>query len=410
MRLNGIENPIGYDTNSLSFSWIVEVTNSKFQKSARLIISTDPTCDINKKDQIIHDSGESSEISSIDYDPKLDSKTILKPRTRYYWKVFVTTNLDEKIESPISFFETSKLNEPWTAKWISTEKAGEETPPYVRKTFSIPDSKKVKEARIYSTGLGLYELYINGTKPTDEYFLPFNNNYKLWVQYQTFDVTNFIQPNNNTIGVMLGDGWARGRCCFTSSTGDLLTGYRGRNADYAAERYELLFEMHILYEDGTKDVINSDNTWKCHSSHIKMSTIYEGEYQDSNLHINDWNLFECDEKDWLECIEINEPLHDKLVPRFSLPVVVKERINPVKIIKTPNKEKIIDMGQNMAGWLEIKISAPKGTQIVIDHCEILQKGNFYDGNIGKGLEKFIYICDGTEKVIHPHFTYYGFRY
>lgn len=82
---------------------------------------------------------------------------------------------------------------------------------------------------------------------------------------------------------MLGDGWARGRCCFTSSTGNLLTGYRGGNADYAAERYELLFEMHILYEDGTKDVISSDNTWKCHSSHIKTSTIYEGEYQDSNL-------------------------------------------------------------------------------------------------------------------------------
>lgn len=96
---------------------------------------------------------------------------------------------------------------------------------------------------------------------------------------------------------MLGDGWARGRCCFTSSTGNLLTGYQGGNADYAAERYELLFEMHILYEDGTKDVISSDNTWKCYSSHIKTSTIYEGEYQDSNLYIKDWNLFECDEKD-----------------------------------------------------------------------------------------------------------------
>lgn len=108
MRLNGVNNPIGYDTSSLSFSWVVEGTQSKSQKSARLIISTDPTCDANKKDQLIHDSGESANINSIDYDPKFDTKSVLKPRTKYYWKVFVTTDLNEKIESPISFFETSK--------------------------------------------------------------------------------------------------------------------------------------------------------------------------------------------------------------------------------------------------------------------------------------------------------------
>lgn len=104
MRVNGIENPIGYDTSSLSFSWIVEGTEAKFQKSSRLIISTDPSCDFSKKDQLIHDSGESSEINSIDYDPQFDTSQILKPRTRYYWKVFVKTDLDEQIESAVSFF------------------------------------------------------------------------------------------------------------------------------------------------------------------------------------------------------------------------------------------------------------------------------------------------------------------
>ncbi|KAK8896617.1 hypothetical protein M9Y10_014528 [Tritrichomonas musculus] len=410
MLLNGIENPIGYDTNSLSFSWIVKGTKSKFQKSARVIISTDPSCDISKKDQLIHDSGESSEINSIDYDPQIDTKSTLKPRTRYYWKVIVTTDLDERIESPINFFETSKLNEPWTAKWISTEKVGKEDPPYVRKTFSIPDSKKVKEARIYSTGLGAYELYINGSKPTDEYFLPSNNNYKLWVQYQTFDVTQFVRPNINTIGVILGDGWARCRCCFGSSLADLKTKYRGMNVDCVIDRYEFLFELHLLYDDGTTEIINSDKTWKCHKSDILMSTIYEGEYQDSNFYINNWNSFDCDETDWFECIEIDEPLHQKLVPRFSLPIVIKKHIKPVKLIKTPKNELIIDMGQNMTGWLEMKIKASKGFEVVIEHCEILQEGNFYNGNIGNGLEQFRYISNGIESTVRPHFTYYGFRY
>lgn len=137
MRLNGIENPIGYDTSSLSFSWIVEGTESKFQKTARLIISTNPACDIDNKEQLIHDSGESSKINSIDYDPQIDTKQNLKPRTRYYWKVTVTTDLEEKIESPINFFETSKLYEPWIAKWISTQNVGKSVPPYIRKTFTI---------------------------------------------------------------------------------------------------------------------------------------------------------------------------------------------------------------------------------------------------------------------------------
>lgn len=157
MRLNGVKNPIGYDTNSLSFSWVVDGTKAKSQKTARVIISTDPACDISKKDQLIHDSGERSDINSVDYDPKIDTTTILKPRTKYYWKVILVTDLDEKIESPIDYFETSKLNEPWSAKWISTEKVGETTPPYVRKTFSIPKSKKVKSAHVYSTGFGLYD-------------------------------------------------------------------------------------------------------------------------------------------------------------------------------------------------------------------------------------------------------------
>lgn len=128
-----------------------------------------------------------------------------------------------------------------------------------------------------------------------------------------------------------------------------------------------------------------------------MSTNYESEYQNSLLHIPNWNLSECD--------EIEEELHDKLVPRFSLPVVVKEHVKPIKIIKTPKKEAVIDMGQNMVDWLEMKVRAPKDFEVVIEHCKILQKGNFYNGNIGPGIEQFRCISDDNEKVEHPHFTY-----
>lgn len=285
LRLNGIPNPIGYDLSSLSFSWVVEDTKATSQKLARVIISRDPNCDASKKDLLIHDSGEKADISSIDYNPNFDVKTVLKPRTRYYWKVYVETNLNEKIESPICFFETSKIDEPWTAKWISTEKVGKITPPYVRKTFNVP--KKVKEARAYITGFGLYELYINGKRPTEEYFTPFNTNYKLWFQYQTYDITKLMKENKNAIGVLIGDGWARGRVGYDMPSADFSrkTDYRGVPVDYATDKYELLCEIHILYEDGTTKVINTDNTWKCHKSNILMNDIYDGEIQDANLAI-----------------------------------------------------------------------------------------------------------------------------
>lgn len=203
MRLNGIENPIGYDTNSLSFSWIVEVTNSKFQKSARLIISTDPTCDFNKKDQLIHDSGESSEINSIDYDQKLDSKTILKPRTRYYWKVFVTTNLDEKIESSISFLKHLNLMSHGRQNGFLQKKLERKLLHMFVKRFQFQILRKLKKPEYIQQDLVFMSSTSTEPSQLTNTFYHFRNNYKLWVQYQTFDATNFIRPNNNTIGVML---------------------------------------------------------------------------------------------------------------------------------------------------------------------------------------------------------------
>lgn len=135
-----------------------------------------------------------------------------------------------------------------------------------------------------------------------------------------------MKQDKNAIGILIGDRWARGRVGFDMPSADFTrkTNYRGKPVDYATDRYELICELHILYDDGTTEVINSDKTLKCHKSHTLMNDIYDGEIQDANLYIKGWNELELDDKDWLECVEVIEPLHDKLQPRFSLPVVVKE--------------------------------------------------------------------------------------
>ena len=410
MRLNGIENPIGYDTSSLSFSWIVERTESKFQKTARVIISKSPLCNPNDKPQLIHDSGDRLDIKSIDYNPNFDVNLVLRPRTRYYWQVHITTDSNETIDSPISYFETSKLNEPWESKWISTENVGNDISPYLRKKIEISESKNVKEARVYCSGLGLYELYINGMKVSDEFFLPSNNNYDLWLQYQTFDVTRFLRPNSNTISVLLGEGWARGRNIFFGHSADFNERTRGKGLDLITNRFEFLFEMHLLYDDGSSEVIMSDKSWKCHKSHIVLNCIYDGEMQDGNFLIKDWNLNECDEKNWVECNEIEQRLHQKLVPRFSPPVRIMSYIKPKEIIHSPSGETIIDMGQNFAGWIRMKIKAPKDFNTIVEHGEVLKGGNFYRMNLGNALQRFQYVSSGDEEVeVQPHFTYFGFK-
>ena len=404
MHVNGVENPIGFDTNSLSLSWIVDGTNAKTMKSAHVVIAKDE-----EFKEIIHDSGDSPTISSIDYDPKLTNEN-LQPRTRYYWKVTVTVDDGSVIQSPTAFFETSKLNEEWKAKWISTEKIGKITPPYVRKTIEI--EKKVKKARVYVTGLGLYELYINGAKPTDEYLMPFNTNYKLWLQYQTFDVTAQLNEGKNAVGCILGDGWARGRIGFDMPSSDFTrkTNDRGTPVDFATDRYEFLLEMHVDYDDGSNEVFVTDRSWRCHKGFILCNNIYDGEIQDSNLMIKDWCSPTFDDSQWELCNEITEVLHEKLTPRYSLPIVVKRRLNPKAIIKTPAGETVIDMGQNMTGWLEVRIKAPKDFEVILEHGEILQDGNFFRENIRSALEQFRYISNGEEAVVRPFFTYYGFRY
>lgn len=173
---------------------------------------------------------------------------------------------------------------------------------------------------------------------------------------------------------------------------------------------KFLLELHLIYDDGTIEVINTDKTWKCHKSHILIDNIYDGEYQDMNLYIENWIIFECDENDWKNCNEIKGKHHEKLVPRFSVPVVIKERLKPQKILKTEKGETIIDIGQNMTGWIEIKNKASKDFKVIIEHGEILFEGNFYNENNRSALEQFCYISNGNETVVHPHFTYFGFRY
>lgn len=386
-KTNHMVNPMGFGMETPVVSWIVEDTDSKKQVGARVICAEDP-----QMKQVLYDSERQEDLSSLGTKIPLD----LKPRTRYYWTVQVWGDKGDEAVSPVNFFETGKRDEAWQGQWIAPSWEDKDIHPYLRREFLLPG--KVKSARAYVTGFGLYELWLNGQRVGKEHMTPYCNAYDSWIQCQTYDVTQYLSDGANCVGAMLGNGWAKGRFGFSGKPG----------ANYC-DTFTLLCELHIELEDGSCQVIGTDLDWKCAPSPVVSGSIYDGEVYDARKEIKDWCTAGLDVSAW-DSVVPYDPKLGPVVDRLSLPVVIKETLKPETILHTPAGETVLDMGQNMVGWLKIKVNEPAGTQIKISFGELLQEDNFYRENLRSAKAEYTYISDGREREISPFFTFYGFRY
>ena len=387
-RINGIENPIGFSYDYLLCSWNVEEAQGKKQKNVLIEVSESKDFEeiLYKKEAAdLKQNGEKLDVG-------------LKPRTTYYYRVTVTTDAGECVTSDIATFETGKMDEVWTGKWIGPAK--EDTfHPVLEKTFAV--EKEVKRARLYMTGVGMFEAYLDGEKVGEEYLTPYINDYESGIQVLTFPMEESLKEEKEyTLSVLLGKGW------YMSQFGlDLKENNYGR-------RMAANGEIQLEYEDGTEELIATDESWNYYGSDIEDSGIYFGEILNRQL----WDGKE-NEKKPVEVLEHPEEQTETrnlstehLLDRLSIPVVEKETIAVQDIIYTPAEEIVLDMGQNFAGFVEFKANFPKGTKVVLDFGEILQQGNFYNKNYRDAKSQFVYISDGREEVVRPHFTFFGFRY
>ena len=386
LKINGVNNPVGFHMDSIICSWKVTHTKSQKQANAKIEVSADEDfCKIifTKEGADLKQQGETLRME-------------LKPRTTYYYRVAVTGDQGDSAVSDTYIFETGKMGEPWKAQWISAEKE-DWFHPVLRKVFSV--EKPVRRARIYGTGVGLFELYMNGEKLGQEYLAPYVTQYETNIQVLTFPAEGLAQ-GENTLEFLLGKGWYMG-----------VFGLELQKHNYG-DRMAAIGELHIEYEDGTEDLICTDGSWEYRGSMIEDSGIYDGE-------IYNELLWEGKENPWkpvnvLEHPEENEGTENlvksHLMDRLSLPVLAMEELAVQEIIHTPAGETVLDFGQNFAGFVEFDAAFPKGTKITLECAEILQEGNFYHGNYRDAVSKFTYISDGTAKKIRPHFTFFGFRY
>ena len=371
LRTAHLSTPMGYAFDPPVLTWEVSESTGKKQASARIIVADDPALT-----HILHDSGE-GDFSSLGYALPMP----LEPRTRYWWQVTVTAD-DGDSASASFWFETGKLDEPWQGQWIAMEG---DAHPLLRRRFAL--AKPVVQARLYICGLGLYEASINGQPVTDEHFAPFYDSYQYLIQYQTWDVTDTLRTENE-LQVMLGGGWYCGRFGFEYPHGKLY-----------GEKMQLLAELHVAYEDGTTEVIVSDESWQCQPSPILESSIYDGEVYDARL---------LAAESWQKACLVPPPA-GRLVERISPPVQVTEEL-PGTLIHTPKNEKVLDFGQVVTGWATFRCRLPEGKQVYLQYGELLQNDCFYRDNLRSAKAEYTYTSNGHDRLVRPHFTFYGFRY
>ena len=371
------ENPIGLTEKAPRFSWKIESDEKDTVQTSYEIKVTD------ENGKLVWDSGKkiSDQSVLISYEGEA-----LAGETFYSVEVTVADN-HGNVESVEGSFETGIFNQTeFKAQMITSDFSEDETAcPIFGKTFAI--DKKVKKARLYATAHGVYEVTLNGQTVGDYRMAPGWTSYHNRLQYQIYDVTEQLAEENE-IAITVGNGWYKG-----------ILGFYCQPNQYGTQ-VGAFAELHVEYEDGSKEVIATDETWSVKTGEIRYSEIYMGETIDTDApEITEGNVVV---KDFDKAV---------LTAQENEPVRITEKIVGKELIVTPKGEKLVDFGQIVTGVVEAHVKGEKGQKIVLRHAEVLDKdGNFYPETLRQAKSIDTFICNGEEQIFRPHFTFHGFRY
>ncbi len=387
--------PMGIDTQAPRFSWKIKGEGTNIMQNSYEI-------QVAGSDSFTELHWESGEVSSdqsiqIPYEgPELLSGT------RYFWRVRINDNQGNSSSwNAPAWWEMGLLDvSDWKAKWIEPKQEEKPKGPglFVRKNFTL--DKRVAKARAYVTAHGIYELSINGKVVGDEVFTPGWTVYDKRLQYQVFDVTDHLTSGKNAIGAQLGDGWYRGHLGWQDNWG------------VYGKKLGLLCQVEIVFEDGSSATIISDADWKgSNNGPIIMNSLYDGETYDASREMEGWNKHNFNDGDW-EAVDVADYPLENLIGTETVPVKKIQELKPVKIWTTPKGTLVADMGQNMVGWIKLRVKGKKGDEVTLRYAEVLDKyGEFYTVNLraAKATTNYILKGKGTE-IYEPKFTFFGFRY
>ena len=431
LQVDSMTNPVGVDGQTPSLSWelraTVPGTYDLMQSSYRILVAS-------SAEELAMNSGSLWDSGRVQSGQRLYVTYSGRPLSSYqscYWKVRIWDQAGKASawSAPAKWTMAILHPEEWKASWIAAEPDGPLQPqtlenqgqwtesvqplPIFRKEFRV--NGPVKSAVVLVSGLGQYELRLNGGNVTDTVLNPGWTNYRKTVLYNTFDVTRRLRPGMNAFGVLLGNGMYN------------VAGIHGRYTKFLGSfgQPKLILQMHIEYRDGAEEMVISDSSWRTASGPITFSSIYGGEDFDARRVQNGWDRpnFVMD-ADWRPALEVAGPdagpngpagspgheLSGHLIP----PIAIAERLAPLRVTRPRPDAIVYDMGKNSSGWPEILVRGRAGDRVRMLPGELLNPdGTVTQASAGAGPDDpvlFDYTLAGGEERWHPRFTYYGFRY
>jgi len=402
LRTEYLTNPLGIDEPHPRLTWkLQDDRNGAKQVAYRLVVSTNESVE----EEMWESGWIKSSTSLVAYAGKP-----LQPFTKYFWRVEVEDTAGKRTASDIASFETGLMDiKHWHGAWISDgEDINLKPAPYFRKEFT--PTKKVHTARAYIAVAGLYELYINGKKVSNNRLDPAYTRFDRRIIYVAHDVTAALDEGKNAIGVLLGNGWYNHQS--TAVWYFDRAPWRNRPA--------FCLDLRITYEDGTSETIRTDTSWKTALSPVIFNSIYTAEHYDARLEQPGWSNVDFDASKWKSIVLRSAPA-TQIVSQALHPIRNVEETKPRSVKKLNDTTYVFDIGRNIAGVSKFRASASAGTRVRLKHGERLKPDGHVDiSNIDQHyrpkdnsdpFQTDIFILSGKgEDEFMPRFNYKGFQY
>ncbi|MDM1293613.1 family 78 glycoside hydrolase catalytic domain [Sphingobacterium sp. N143] len=409
--VNGRENPLGINTDKPQFSWrLKSVQNNVSQTAFR--IRVEKAGQVNP--QLVWDSGWQTTDQSlfVTY-----AGQALEAGRYYQFHVQVKDNKGNRAQSEKAVFLVGLLQpkdwgaSQWIAKELLPKAMVNPLPlssskfridqtfelPVFRKTFTV--NKKLLRSTAYISGLGHYELLLNGEKVEDAFLQPGWSKYDKEALYVALDVTKQVQKGKNSIGILLGNGFyyippVKGR-------------YQKHKVAFGLPKVKMKLVNH--YSDGSEEVIVTDKSWKVHRSPITFSSMYGGEDYDGHVLPSNWPDVAFDDRNWQAALEVDGP---PLVAQEADPVRVMHEFSPVRSFTSPkNGNTVYDFGQNASGIVAVKLKGKQGDTVRIYPAELLTADSTANQKATGSPYYYQYVFEKDGLIDwQPRFTYYGFRF
>ena len=406
LRVENMERPLGIDTDTPRFSWQITSNKQDVRQTAYQIIVSD-------------DKGEVWNTGKVESDQQLwlpYAGKRLESNTACTWKVKVWTTAGESKWSSEERFSIGLLHEgKWSGYWIGLEKLlpGEErgmhtrmAARYLRKEFQLKD-KEIKRATAYVAGIGLHEFFVNGQRMGNRVLTPVPSDYRKTIYYNTYDVTESIVNSP-----LIGEGTAKSLCLgIVLGNGRLFPmqqhkPYKIHTFGFPKCRINVIVE----YTDGTTQRLQTDDKgWKVTADGpIRANNEYDGEEYDARMEMSGWNKVGFDDSGWLKAERTDIPqawLRAQMTPGMrSLPLSPSNGRGNLTVSPSA-KGIIVDVGQNIAGWLRVKVRGQKGDTIRIVYAEKLnsppigggqEEASLFRDNFRNARSTDVYVCNGEE--------------